>query len=485
MDVMSKHIKNIWGVLLLLFFVPFQGNSQEFSDGYISAIVSYQKTIAQGDTMPITIKIIKNDITGFAKFKCSAPQSIQILPPDFVNASATLKDTVLEVIWVEIPFEKEFLIEYKLVIPNSSPLGSFSYSGSFYYLIDKDIKVLKFNNLPFDISDDKGQITKSQSDYKVQAAKRERNVKPVLMAKDERSTLPIPVEDTTANKTISINNLTEVPSTPLVEDTKSPEPKVDIPTEEPNKDSTIAPTPTDTIVAITPPEIIDSLATVPPIVTDSIPTEPKIEQVVVAEQPKIEEPKPVAEEPAKVSEPEKMATGKGIEFKVQIVASRRKMTTSQLKRIYKGKQEIEEEIRGDGWYRYSIARTSSYSSARKSRKQSGVANAFVSAFNDGSPIKLAEALNKAKPNEERSYGKIFYAVQVLALNNYMPLTDVKAMFNSDKLMFIEKEAPYYKYLIGYFYSFREANAYRISIGKDAFVVPYMNGKRLDKTETIK
>ena len=474
MDVMSRHIKNIWGVLLLLFFVPFQGNSQEFSDGYISAIVSYQRTIAQGDTMPITIKIIKNDITGFAKFKCTAPQNIQILPPDFVNASATLKDTVLEVIWVEIPFEKEFLIEYKLVIPNSSPLGSFSYSGSFYYLIDKDIKVLKFNNLPFDISDDKGQITKSQSDYKVQAAKRERNVKPVLMAKDERSTLPIPVEDTTANKPITINNLTEVPSTPLVEDTKSPEPKVDIPTENASKDSTIAPTPTDTVIAITPPEI-----------KDSVPTEPKIEQVAVTEQPKIEEPKPVAVEPAKVKEPEKANSGKGIEFKVQIVASRKKMTSAQLKRVYKGKQEIEEEVRGDGWYRYSIAKTSSYSEARKSKKQSGVANAFISSFSDGAPIKLSEALNKAKPNEEKSYGKIFYAVQVLALNNYMPLSEVKAMFNSDKLMFVEKEAPYYKYLIGYFYSFREANAYRLTIGKDVFVVPYMNGKRLDKTQTIK
>jgi len=294
------------------------------------------------------------------------------------------------------------------------------------------------------------------------------------MAKDERSTLPIPVEDTTANKPITINNLTEVPSTPLVEDTKSPEPKVDIPTENASKDSTIAPTPTDTVIAITPPEI-----------KDSVPTEPKIEQVAVTEQPKIEEPKPVAVEPAKVKEPEKANSGKGIEFKVQIVASRKKMTSAQLKRVYKGKQEIEEEVRGDGWYRYSIAKTSSYSEARKSKKQSGVANAFISSFSDGAPIKLSEALNKAKPNEEKSYGKIFYAVQVLALNNYMPLSEVKAMFNSDKLMFVEKEAPYYKYLIGYFYSFREANAYRLTIGKDAFVVPYMNGKRLDKTQTIK
>ena len=67
----------------------------------------------------------------------------------------------------------------------------------------------------------------------------------------------------------------------------------------------------------------------------------------------------------------------------------------------------------------------------------------------------------------------------------MPISEFKQRFNTDKLIFVEKEAPYYKYLIGYFTSFREANAYRISLGGDAFVVSYMNGKRIDKAQSIK
>ena len=58
------------------------------------------------------------------------------------------------------------------------------------------------------------------------------------------------------------------------------------------------------------------------------------------------------------------------------------------------------------------------------------------------------------------------------------ISEFKETYNTDRIIFLEKDAEYYKYLIGYFYSFREANAYRVTIGKDAFVVSYMNGKRL-------
>src|ERR1035437_1744668 len=207
MHVMTKYIHNIWKLLFLLLLLPMAGNAQEFSDGYISAIVSYQKAIGKGDTMPITVKIIKNDINGFAKFKCIAPQNFPLLSPDFVNASATLKDSILEVIWVEIPFEKEFLIEYKLVCQNTSATGSFNFSGAFYYLIDKDIKVLKFNNLPFEVSDDKEVLKKSVTEYKTAVVKREKITQTILQPKDDRATMY--PKDTSAVPQLAIGNLTE------------------------------------------------------------------------------------------------------------------------------------------------------------------------------------------------------------------------------------------------------------------------------------
>ena len=485
MDVIQKYIKKFWGLLILTLLLPLTGMSQEFSDGYISAIVSYQNTVAQGDTLPITIKIIKNDINGFAKFKCSSPQSMQILSPDFVNASATIKDSILEVIWVEIPFEKEFLIEYKLVVPNTSPITDFRFSGSFYYLIDKDIKVLKFTNLPFSVTDDKVAIKKSQTEYKVQAQKREKNTQSVLMAKDNRD-LSQPIGDSlTLAAQRSISNLNEVPSQPLVEEPKTTEPSVDIPTSEPKV--------ADSTLALAETKNPDS-AIVQPQQIDSVVTEPKVEEPIISETPKAEEPKedekpieqPKVEKPTPTQKPEKVSqSNEGVEYRVQIAASRKRMSESQLKKIYKGDLKIEENERGDGWIRYSIAQSTSYSDVKKAKKQCGVVDAFISATSNGKPISVSEALRNAKPGEERTYGKIFYAVQTIALNNYMPISEFKQKYNTDKLIFVEKDGGYYKYLIGYFFSFREANAYRISLGGDAFVVSYMNGKRLDKAQSIK
>jgi hypothetical protein len=488
MDVMTKHIKNIWNLLFLLLLLPFAGKAQEFSDGYISAIVSYQKAIGKGDTMPITIKIIKNDINGFAKFKCVAPQNFPLISPDFVNASATLKDSILEVIWVEIPFEKEFLIEYKLVSANTSATGSFNFSGSFYYLIDKDIKVLKFNNLPFEVSDDKEVLKKSISEYKTSAVKREKNTQTVLQPKDDRPSM-YPKDTNTVAQQI-INNVSEVPNKPAIADNKSDEPKVELPKDSlPKSDSTLnIPTIVDTSTVQHP--TADTIAVEPKV------EEPKVEEPKVAEEPKpIEEPKvaeepkkeePKIEEPKPINKPEKtVQSTEGIEFKLQIAATRKKMSDAQLKKIYKGNLKIEEEIRGDGWIRYSIARSTSFNEVKNEKKHCGVADAFISASSNGVPMKVSDALHHAKPHEDKTYGKIFYAVQAIALNNYIPISEFKQRFKTDKLIFVEKDSQYYKYLIGYFFSFTEANQYRISLGGDAFVVSYMNGKRLDKAQSIK
>jgi len=490
MNSKTKHIFNFWKLVILTFILPLVSNAQEFSDGYISAMVLYQKAVGQGDTMPITVKIMKNDINGFAKFKCIAPQNTQIISPDFVNASSTLKDSILEVIWVEIPFEKEFLIDYKLVIPNTSNIGTFSFSGAFYYLIDKDIKVLKFNNLSFDISDDKEVLKKSEKEFKTQSLKREKNTQTVLKPKEDREPTPQVDSNSIAQQT-TINNLTETPTQPVIEDPTSTEPQLKAPTE----DTTIFDN------SVPEPKVVDSTSIEPPqeIIKPAETEQAKVEEPkidsTIAEVPKVETPietpkvetavETPKQEVAKQDKTSNQGNGNGVEFRLQIAAARKPMTPSQLKHIYKGNLTIEEEVRGDGWYRYSIAKSSSYSEVKSQKRQCGIADAFITASNNGVSMTVAEALKNAKPNEEKSYGKIFYAVQAIAVNNYMPISEFKQRFNTDRLIFVEKDAQYYKYLIGYFYSFREANQYRISLGGDAFVVSYMNGKRIDKAQTIK
>ena len=82
--------------------------------------------------------------------------------------------------------------------------------------------------------------------------------------------------------------------------------------------------------------------------------------------------------------------------------------------------------------------------------------------------------------KEESYGKIIYAVQVVALKKYVSLSVLKEMYAIDKLLFIEKDRDFYEYLVGYFFSFKEASEYRKTLNQpDAFVVSYINGKRLE------
>ncbi len=84
----------------------------------------------------------------------------------------------------------------------------------------------------------------------------------------------------------------------------------------------------------------------------------------------------------------------GIQFYVQIAASKSKMKDSQLRRVYKGDLDIV-EFYEDGWYKYRVPAGSTYAEASKLRKSLGIKGAFISAYKDNKKIPVQEAIQES------------------------------------------------------------------------------------------
>ena len=92
-----------------------------------------------------------------------------------------------------------------------------------------------------------------------------------------------------------------------------------------------------------------------------------------------------------------------IQYRVQIAASRSKLSDALLKKIYPGPRKARFFEEG-GYYKYYIEQTSSYSSAKKVLSESAVKQAFISAYNGNVKLTLQEAvaLQKNTDSEKNS-----------------------------------------------------------------------------------
>lgn len=80
-----------------------------------------------------------------------------------------------------------------------------------------------------------------------------------------------------------------------------------------------------------------------------------------------------------------------IEFRVQVAASKTRMTDSQLERIYSGPLSVRYFTESD-YYKYYIAATKTFSEAKKILNACGVQGAFISAYKNGTKWKLSDAI---------------------------------------------------------------------------------------------
>jgi len=174
-------------------------------------------------------------------------------------------------------------------------------------------------------------------------------------------------------------------------------------------------------------------------------------------------------------------------FKVQIAASKTKLNDHKLKSIYNGNKKINQYTE-DGWYKYSIGKFFNYNEAKKLIQQSGVKDAFIVSSYNGEKVPLYLAKRGIKPRQEKvkSSNKIIFKVQIAADTEPLSSSKLHKIYSGYHPIESYTEDGWYKYLIGEFNTFNEANKLREgSKVKGAFIVAFKNGKKINVLDAKK
>jgi len=87
----------------------------------------------------------------------------------------------------------------------------------------------------------------------------------------------------------------------------------------------------------------------------------------------------------------------GLLFKVQISASRKRLSAQELQKIYSGSEKIVESSE-DNWFKYTLGSFTQYQRAFELKSSSHVRGSFVVAYFNGTRVKITKAMAKQKSN---------------------------------------------------------------------------------------
>jgi len=189
-----------------------------------------------------------------------------------------------------------------------------------------------------------------------------------------------------------------------------------------------------------------------------------------------------------------------IRYGVQIAASYLvQIPITKLQETYSLDEPIREDIQ-DGWYRYSVGSFDQYWKAKEHRNilltRNNAQGSFVIAFKDEIRYTIVELLGletrTASPTEVigKPRRNVVFKVQLLVLDPAVQISadELKAQYNIREDIQIVNENGLVKYQIGNLNSYEDACLLRdqiVGLGvKDAFVVPYENGRKIHITEAF-
>ncbi|MBN1184347.1 MAG: hypothetical protein JXB49_18800 [Bacteroidales bacterium] len=177
--------------------------------------------------------------------------------------------------------------------------------------------------------------------------------------------------------------------------------------------------------------------------------------------------------------PTDIYSGSGIIYRVQIAADKHPLNQSTLRKIYYGNNTVE-MISENGWYKYSIGDFNSYAEANTFRNGCGVYDAFIVAYKNGQKMDMASAKTTDREASYAPSGQIIFKVQIAATKNQLSNDEIIGIYNGFERVDLTQEEGWYKYSIGNMASYQQAVDLKAQSGvKDAFIVAYMNGRKLD------
>lgn len=176
-------------------------------------------------------------------------------------------------------------------------------------------------------------------------------------------------------------------------------------------------------------------------------------------------------------------TIKGLIFKVQVAASRNKLSDAYLKEIYNGNETIDMLIE-DNWYKYSLGKLNKYDQALDLKNQINVDGAFIVAYQNGVKVPLYHAKKGVVSTGE--LGQIVFKVQIAADIKSLSSEKLHNIYSGYENIKMFKEDGWFKYSIGEFKTFNKANILRKNSNVDgAFVIAFRGNKKMNVLEAKK
>lgn len=170
-----------------------------------------------------------------------------------------------------------------------------------------------------------------------------------------------------------------------------------------------------------------------------------------------------------------------IVFKVQIAASKKRLSERKLSNIYNGHQNIEEEFHNDGYYKYYIGYYSTYEDAQQAKLSCNVKDAFIVANKNGNIYDIVKAIKEQKKGKNNN---LIYTVQFVALRNYNSNKEIREKLGISQIISMKYEEGLYKYSLGYFLTYEDASNFKkqLNLKQQTFIVPYKNGRKITLRE---
>ena len=166
-------------------------------------------------------------------------------------------------------------------------------------------------------------------------------------------------------------------------------------------------------------------------------------------------------------------------FTIQIAASKNQLVTERLKKeFYFGNLNIEEKNE-NGWYKYVIGHFSSIDSANNYLASPYLVRGFVSGYNSKGRVAIFSIKQPISVSRSSSSYSMVFRVQIAASKQPLAGGFLSRIYNGQNPINVSQEEGWFKYSIGDFIYYDEAQEAREACGiKGAFVMPYQNGERM-------
>ena len=378
-----------------------------FHQGYNTDVITVTQTmpssVIAGAEFTVELTITKGSITSFAKVQQELPLGFTATAIEAQQANFSFNNQVVKFIWKSLPEESEFQLSYKIAVSADEVSGIKSIGGIFAYLENNERRVVDIP--PYDIFiQGSGDITGTEVQLTDETAL-ETELQPTSPTFDETDPAYIissreTTEEINGNSESSPSEILPesieeseiIPQDEGEETTESTEPATlrsqneTLANEDAYGEETGKAVEELTEFAD---ETVETSTSLTPLA--SVETKEEVE-------PTLENPSnPV---PTYITPPAK----RSIEYRVQIAAAYKNISTTHFLNTYNITERINQEVHNE-MNKYTVGSFSNYRSAMEHvnfiRNNKGVEGAFITAYDNGKRITVKEAFSISRPDWSR------------------------------------------------------------------------------------